>query len=156
MMLPQPGELLRDRMIAVRSIAAETRRRMSPDQFETVQPKQIPSLEDEGWVVDKRNKKSVRMRKPKPPDIAFEDRVWAAFAKLNFTSLNKDRTFTVRYGQGQSETQQVDVFAADDEVVLVIQCKSSETVRTAQFKKGAALLEGVESSCFWNDVVGVS
>ena len=142
MTLPPPGELLRDRMIAVRSIAAETRRRMSPDQFKTVQPKQIPSLEAQGWVVAKRNKKSVRMRKPKPSDVAFEDRVWAAFAKLNFTLLNKDRTFTVRYGQGHSETQQVDVFAADDEVVLLIECKSSETVRTAQFKKEIEAIQG--------------
>jgi DNA sulfur modification protein DndB len=139
---PPPGELLRDGLIPPKSIPAEIRRRMSPDLYVVVQPKQIPDREAEGWVVDKRNKKSVRMRKPKPHDVAFEDRVWAAFAKLDFTVLNKDRRFTIRYGQSAGETQQVDVFAADDEVVLLIECKSSETIRTAQFKKEVEAIQG--------------
>jgi DNA sulfur modification protein DndB len=142
MTLPPPGELLRDKMVAVKRIPAETRKRLSPDLFVTVQPKQIPDYEAEGWVLDQRNKRSVRMRKPKPHDIAFEDRVWAAFAKLDFTSLNKDRTFIVRYGLATGETQQVDVFAADDEVVLIIECKSSEEMRTAQFKKEVEAIQG--------------
>ena len=133
MTFPPPGDLLRDHMIAVKSIPAETRKRLSADQYISVQPKQIPAMEDEGWVIDKRLKRSVRMRKPKPHDVAFEDRVWAAFAKLNFTSLNKDRTFLLEYGSSAGETQQIDVFAADDEVVLVIECKSSEELRIVQF-----------------------
>ncbi len=138
---PLPDDVLRDRLIAVKSIPAETRRRLSPDQFITVQPKQIPGLEADGWVIAARNKRSIRMRKPKPHDIAFEDKVWAAFAKLYFTSLNKDRTFTLRYGQGQGETQEIDVFAADAEVVLVIECKSTEIVRQGQFKKEVEALQ---------------
>ena len=135
MMQQPPEELLRDKMIAVRSIPTEIRKRMSPYQFVTVQSKQIPHMEAAGWVLDIRNKRSVRMRKPKPHDVAFEDKVWAAFAKLQFSSLNKDRTFEIRYGKNPGEVQHVDVFAADEEVVLVIACKSSETVRTSQFKK---------------------
>src|SRR5580704_17136152 len=123
-----------DALLPRRSIAAQIRKRISPEQLISVQPKQIPPREADGWVVDRRNKKSVRLRKPKPHDIAFEDRVWAAFAKLNFTSLNKDRAFTIRYGSSAEEARQVGVFAADDEVVLLIECKSSETVRTAHFK----------------------
>ena len=120
MMLPPPGELLRDSLIPQKLIVAEARRRLSPDLFVSVQSREIPGRESEGWVVDERNKKSVRLRKPKPHDVAFEDRVWAAFAKLDFVALNKDRRLTIRYGQSVGETQQVDVFAADDEVVLVI------------------------------------
>jgi DNA sulfur modification protein DndB len=129
-------------MIAVKGIPAEVRRRVSPDQFVTVQFKQIAALEEDGWVVDKRNQRTVRMRKPKPHDIAFEDRVWAAFAKLDFFYLNRDRTFTLRYGTATGETQQVDVFAADDEVVLVVECKSSEDLRTVQFKKEIEAIQG--------------
>lgn len=142
MTLPPPGELLRDQMIAVKSIAVETRRRLSPDQFMPVQPKQIADFEADGWVVDKRLKRSVKMRKAKPHDTAFEDRVWAAFAKLNFNGLNGDRTLKVRYGPEPGELQQVDVFAVDDEVVLVIECKSTERVRTAQFKQEVEAIQG--------------
>jgi DNA sulfur modification protein DndB len=136
------GSLLRDGLIAPRSIPAETRKRIAGDQYATVHPKQIPDFEADGWVEDRRNKKSVRMRKAKPHDIAFEDRVWAAFAKLNFTSLNRDRKFKIKYGASPAETQQVDVFAADDEVVLVIECKSAAEVRQGQFKKEIEAIQG--------------
>lgn len=85
------------------------------------------------------------MRKAKPNDIAFEDRVWAAFAKLKFTSMNRDRGFRIRYGQTPNESKQVDVFAADDEVVLVVECKSSGTLRPHQFKDEIEAILGVKA-----------
>ncbi|MEH0109014.1 DGQHR domain-containing protein [Tersicoccus sp. MR15.9] len=99
-------------------------------------------MEENGWVLDRRNKRSVRMRKPKPHDVAFEDRVWAAFAKLGFTSLNRDRRLTLKYGLGDNECQQIDVFAADDDVVLVVECKSSAETKTGQFKKEIEAIQG--------------
>ncbi|GGC46440.1 hypothetical protein GCM10010974_30900 [Brevibacterium sediminis] len=142
MIIPPPGELIRDSLIVEKRIAAETRRRLNADHYATVRPTRIPDLEEDGWVVDTRNKKSVRMRKPKPHDVAFEDRVWATFAKLGFTSLNADRHMTIRYGQGESDRQQIDVFAADQDVILVIECKSTTEARTSQFKKEVELISG--------------
>jgi DNA sulfur modification protein DndB len=135
MTLSTPGNLWRDVLIPSKSIPAEIRKRMSPDQLITIQPRQILEYEADGWVIDKRNQKSIRMRKAKTHDIAFEDRVWATFARLDFTSLNKDRSFSITSDGGSGVAHQVDVLAADDEVVLVISCRSSETVRTVQFKK---------------------
>lgn len=122
-------------MLPLKSIPTETRKRISRDQYSVVQPAEIPERELDGWVVDKRLRRAVRMRKPKAHDVAFQDRVWAAFAKLQFTTLNRDRTFSIPYGLGITGSRPVDVFAADDEVVLVIATRSSESVRTHQFKK---------------------
>lgn len=137
-----PGDLLRDALLPAKKIPAETRKRLSPNVFQTIQPKLIPDLEADGWVLDVRNKRSVRMRKPKAHDVAFEDRVWAAFAKLQFTSMNRDRHFRIRYGTGDNERKQVDVFAADDEVVLVIECKSQSSLRAHQFKDEVEAMQG--------------
>lgn len=142
MTLPPVGELIRDSLLPTKSVPAEIRRRLSPDLFQTVAPTRISEMEEDGWVVDRRNKRSVRMRKPKPHDIAFEDRVWAAFAKLGFTSLNRDRSLTLRYGAGANECQQIDVFAADDDVVLVVECKSTVDTKTRQFKKEIEAIQG--------------
>lgn len=49
-------------------------------------------------MLDTRLKFKAKMRRPKPHDIAFEDRVWATFAHLQFTHLNADRGFKLRYG----------------------------------------------------------
>lgn len=139
------GGMLRDGMLPTKSIPAETRKRLSPYQFETISPKLIADHEADGWVVHQRMKRTVKMRRPKTHDIAFEDRVWAAFAKLQFTFLNRDRLFKIQYGRTGSDSSQVDVFAADDEVVLVIECKSTESIRSSAFKKEIEGIHGTRS-----------
>lgn len=98
----------------------------------------------EGWVLDKRLKTTVWMRKPKTHDLVFEDRVWAMLARLGFSSLNADRRLKITYGKGTNESKQIDVLAADDEVVLVVECKSSgaEQVPTYQFKTEIEAITG--------------
>lgn len=137
-----PGENVRDALLPAKKIAAETRRRLSESMYETISPKVLDDFEADGWVVDRRNRSSIRVRKPKPHDVAFEDRVWAVFAKLQFGLLNRDRHMRIPYGKGANETTQIDVFAADDEVVLVIECKSLESTRAHQFKKEVEAIQG--------------
>jgi DNA sulfur modification protein DndB len=137
-----PGEAIRDHLIAVNKIPAETRRRLATHVLETVAKSKVAEYEQNGWVVDKELKTRTRMRREKPHDVAFEDRVWAAFARLQFTHLNRDRAFKLQYGTATNQTQQVDVFAADDEVVLVIECKSTEKIRSEQFKKESEAIAG--------------
>ena len=109
---------LADGFIAEKSIPAEIRRRLAPDNFQTIAPPMQASFEDEGWVIDHKNLKSVVMRRKKTHDVAFEDRVWALMAKMHFSKLNASRLFTISYGAGGNEKSQIDVFAADDEVYV--------------------------------------
>lgn len=118
----------------MKRLAAETRKRLSPYLHKTISLKSIDETEKDGWILERRNKASVRVRKLKPHDVAFEDRVWAAFAKLSFTLMNRDRTYRLVYGAGPSQSKLVNVFAADDEVALIVECKSAPTLRRHQFK----------------------
>lgn len=126
---------LQGQLIAARSIPAETRRRLSPYESASVAHSRVSEFEAQDWVIDKALKTRTRLRKEKPHDVAFEDRVWATFARLEFTHLNRDRTFQVAYGDAPNESAGFCVFAADDEVALVIECRSSETIRSGQFKR---------------------
>jgi DNA sulfur modification protein DndB len=137
-----PGEAIRDHLLPVNKIAAETRRRLAQHVFETISKGKVEDYEQSGWVVEKELKTRTRMRKEKSDDRAFEDRVWAAFARLQFTNLNRDRLLKLQYGDAQNQAQQIDVFAADDEVALVIECKSTETIRSGQFKKEIEAISG--------------
>jgi DNA sulfur modification protein DndB len=130
-----PGDAIRDHLIPVNKIPAETRRRMATHVIEAIAKGRVGEYEQNGWVVDKELKTRTRMRKEKLHNVAFEDRVWAAFARLQFTHLNQDRAFRLRYGIATGQAQKVDIFAADDEVVLVVKCKSTEQIRAEQFKK---------------------
>jgi DNA sulfur modification protein DndB len=139
---PPPGELIRDHLIPAKKINGEARKRLSENLIESIKHAQIPDYEADGWVLEDRLKFKAKMRRPKPHDIAFEDRVWATFAHLQFTHLNADRGFKLRYGSAENQQQQIDVFAADDDVVLVIECKSTATIRPGQFKKEIEAFSG--------------
>ena len=98
----------------------------------------LPELQEEGWEEYKQYKdpKYVGVRMKKPFYEVFEDTVWLIFAKMGFHYMNSDRNFGMTYDfQNPNHTQQIDVFAADDECVVIVECKSAETRRDGNFKK---------------------
>ncbi len=93
--------------------------------FESVPHELVNKYQSEGWSVHKEYKTTTRMSRPKPIDVAFEDEVWSMFAKMGFTYLNRDRNLRLPYSDNPNLTQQIDVFVADDETVLIVECKST-------------------------------
>ena len=56
-------------------------------------------------------------------------------AELDFTELNATRAFTLSHGDSDKESKQIDSYiAADDEVVITIECKWTATVQSSTFK----------------------
>jgi DNA sulfur modification protein DndB len=137
-----PGEAISDHLLAFNKIKGETRKRLLPHTFETISKGKVEAYEVDGWVVEKELKTRTRMRREKRHGRAFEDRVWAMCAQLQFPHLNRDGSFKLSYGAAPSAKQQIDVFAADEESVLLIECKSSETIRPGQFKKEVEAISG--------------
>jgi DNA sulfur modification protein DndB len=137
-----PGEAISDHLLPFNKIKGETRKRLLPHAFETISKGKVEAYEADGWVVEKELKTRTKMRREKRHEQAFEDRVWAMCAQLQFPHLNRDGSFKLSYGAAPSATQQIDIFAADEESVLLIECKSSETIRHGQFKKEVEAISG--------------
>jgi DNA adenine methylase len=117
------GPLLTD----VSKIRREAVRRRKTHDERTVAPEQIPELEAEGWEVDKKLKRATRMKRLKSIDERLENRFWLLLAKLAYPEINDGRKFNVvieRKGAAPLR-KQVDVFAQDDETVIVAECKAS-------------------------------
>jgi DGQHR domain-containing protein len=93
----------------------------NPDSLAT----KVQGEEQDGWTVAKRNKKSVRLAKPKPMDRQLEDDVWCLLYRFGFKELNADRNFTIRVGE-QAPPRQIDIFAKDDETVFIVECTHSQ------------------------------
>lgn len=105
----------------------------------------LQELEEEGWeyVKDYADAKFVKIRKEKPFDEQFEDQIWLLLYQMGFKYLNKDRKFKMTYDfQNPNFTQQIDVFAADDETILLVECKSTEETKDGTFKKEIEALHG--------------
>lgn len=99
--------------------------RKSSYLMEGINREQLEKYVNDGWEIDKEFKTKVHVRKLKPIDIAFEDEVWSTMADIGFYYLNKDRKFTIPYSDDLALTQQIDVFAADKETILIIECKAT-------------------------------
>lgn len=105
----------------------------------------LPDFEEEGWEKyrEYKNPKFVGIRKDKPADEIFEDKVWMLFANMGFSFMNSDRYFVMSYDHQNPEfTQQIDVFATDEETIIFVECKAAEIMTDGKFKKPIEALRG--------------
>lgn len=104
--------------------------------FDSVSKLLREEKEAEGWEVYKESKLKISIRQQKPNDEAFEDKVWSLMARMGYRTLNIGRKWVLPYGEAESETQQIDVFAMNEDTVLVVECKAAEEKnKKGSFKK---------------------
>lgn len=104
---------------------AEYTRRTKQFDEETVEATLRASRESDGWYMHRENKASLRMRKPKQSDEILENRFWNILYRFGYAELNKGRRFRIFIGKAESAGEKlVDVFAKDDETIVVAQCRS--------------------------------
>jgi len=135
----------------VSSLKGEIQRRRDAFLHESVKKTTLQEYIDEGWDLEKELLHKVKVKKSKPHDILFEDRVWALFARLGFSVLNKNRQFRIDHSKDPTiPGKQIDVFAADPDTVVLVECKSCEKKKTVAFSKEigelAHIKEGVANT----------
>ncbi len=107
-------------------------------------------LQKDGWSQyrEYKDKRFIGIRKTKPFDEQFEDRVWCLFYALGFKIMNSDRHFIIQYdGENNSFSQQIDVLALDEETILVIECKAAQQIKDGKFK--------TEIEAFRGKIIGI-
>ena len=120
-----------------RDIQAELRKRKLAFTDITVPMSDELSHVEDGWEVFRRNKKTLRLRKPKPIGQQLEDDVWALLALAGFPEMSPGRNFTIPVSGDSAEVppKQIDVVAVDDDTALVVECKASEGPRKRSLQK---------------------
>lgn len=144
---------LLSRLVSGKDITKELGRRRHIYEYQSIsnrKPQLIEEMISEGWQQERESKTTVRLRKLKSHDVQCEDRVWTLLALMGFKVLNKDRHLHVPYNLKENLTQQIDVFAKDDETVLLVECKSADKNKVSDFKKEleatAGQMEGLRNS----------
>ncbi len=142
---------LLENLAETESLKGDIRRRRDPFVYETIKKTRLEEYTDDGWELFRENVNTNRMRKPKSQDVFFEDRVWALFARLGFEIMNVDRNFRVPYSKEPEVLgKQIDVFGADSETVILVECKSSETRKRTSFSKDIAEIGHIKEPAFKN------
>jgi len=113
-----------DPLVCGESLKKELQVRSKAYYVATVSAKNLPIYEDQGWYIVRENLKSFRIQLDKTVHELIEDQIWTLYARLGFKELNKNREFRVECGDGTC--RKIDLFAKDDEVVLITECTSAE------------------------------
>ncbi|NHK26519.1 DGQHR domain-containing protein [Parvularcula flava] len=117
-----------------------TERKKRKDSYvrETLTHSQADALIDKGgWELDKKHKYKTRIKREKSIDEELENRFWLLLDALGFSELNQGRKFQVKFvRRGNVEgVKQIDVFAKDDETVIVAECKACSELRKRSLQK---------------------
>jgi hypothetical protein len=125
---------------------AEFKRRRDEFIYEKVPiGAEAPYVED-GWIISKKLKRRTRLQKTKSIDRQLEDRVWRLFYKIGYNDLGKGHNFSIRYkaADGTLREKQVDIFAKDDETVIVGECKACVDYKSRSLAKDLAEFIGLK------------
>lgn len=109
-------------------LTAAYRKRKKTNDEKSVHPADVLDEEAKGWTVQRRGKRASRLKRPKSHDQWLEDSVWCLLHQMGYRILNSE-FFKINFcrDDGSVGKKQVDVYAEDQETVLVVECKSRET-----------------------------
>lgn len=122
---------------SIDKLSGLARARARDYETKTVNPALVDKLVSDGWTVDRSNKKSVRLRRPKSHGTLLEDRVWTLLHRMQFPILSNEGggKLVLDARDAESPSTQIDVVGIDDEVAVAIECKSAENFgRRPQFQ----------------------
>lgn len=105
--------------------SSEYRKRRSAYMFKSVHKVDAPEETEKGWLIQRSGKRTTRLKRIKRHDKRLEDRVWCLLYSMGYRTINGEN-FKITFNREDSSIgrKQVDVYAEDSEIALVIECKS--------------------------------
>ncbi|NQX56672.1 DGQHR domain-containing protein [Pedobacter panaciterrae] len=127
-------ETLLSKLISDLELKSELAIRKNAYEISSVIKTQKEQYLENGWIIDKEFKTKVRLKRFKPVDVRFEDKVWTLLANLGFGLLNDNRKFNIPC-DNEGNVQELDVIAIDEEAILLVKCEASEANKKGDFRK---------------------
>ncbi|HUP60440.1 MAG TPA: DGQHR domain-containing protein [Thermoanaerobaculia bacterium] len=103
------------------SLRGIARHRTRTIDTKTVQRTAIERWLQEGWEVEKKNRKSVRLKKPKPPLDLLQQRVWSLFYRLAFDHLTGELPSEL-VRKNAPEREAIPIVAIGEEIAVAVRC----------------------------------
>lgn len=127
------------------------RHRMRAVETKTVQRSAIERWQAEGWEVEKKNRKSVRLRKTKLPLDLMQHRIWSLFYRLSFDHLTSEFPSELTRKE-PAEAEAIPIVAIGEEIAVAIRCfRNDAPGRLSRLgervRKFAELREGLARAC---------
>lgn len=124
-----------------KKLAALYKAKKKPYEECSVSFNEAEERKKQNWVEVVILKTKVRMQRPKPVCMAFEDRIWSLFYDLGFRNLNRDDHLEIKWGDGEGDHKQIDMLAVGEDAIFVVECKAASKLTTSSFK---SIIDGIE------------
>lgn len=133
----QPSEsLLWPLLDKAGALRTEYRRRNSKFDQRRVRDELLSEALADGWQVHKKHKNVAVVRRDRKIDERLENLWWVLLYKMGYKDLNSGRQFRVKFTRkGVRGEKQIDVFASDDETVIITECKACDRLRHRSLQK---------------------
>ena len=120
-----------DNMFPRDELIGFSRRQSKSFLRKTVRLGELDEALADNWEIQRHNKASVSLIRPKLRSALLESRVWTLFYRMGFPSLSGEggAQLLISPTDPKSPKQQLDVVALDREVALAIECKSFVKLR---------------------------
>ena len=112
------------------------RRRKSFDE-KTIPIDSLSEHETQNWRASRQMGKKVRIIREKVVDERLENKFWMLMFKMGFLEISQGRNFNILIERKGAEPlkKQIDVFAKDDETIIVAECKASDRLTRRSLQK---------------------
>lgn len=107
----------------------------TPYETMSIPLNELDDYVNEGWEEVSTSKHKAKIQKLKPIGMRFEDDIWCMFYNLGFRTLNYDEQLVIQWGNTPEDKHQLDVVAVGEEAIFVVECKATENIKQASFKK---------------------
>lgn len=134
----------------IEKLSGISRKKSKQFDFKAVHKADVEKYFGEGWILSRELKSSTQVKKEKPHGRALEDRVWGLFYRMNFAYLSGEGGAKLEISSNgiNSIKSQLDIVAVDNEVALVVECKSTkEPKKKPEFQEELAKFS-ITKECF--------
>jgi len=121
------------------------RRRKDANDYQKVGSDDESDLTKIGWSLHKKMQSHVWLKRPKSSDTMLEDRIWCLFYRMGYPRLSGPK-FRIEYRNNDGSTghKRIDVLAADDETVVVVECRAREARGKRSLQKDIEDIEALQ------------
>lgn len=128
---------LNDLLVDEKSLKKEYNQRKDKYIYKTIHPKLLDEYTTNGWEEYSKLKNEIKIRQLRKFDEILENRFWVLLYKMKYLEMNQGRKFRIKLLRKAAEDgeKQIDVFAKDEETIIIAECKSAEKLKKKTLQK---------------------
>lgn len=120
------------------------RRRRDVNDYQKISKGEEKEYLQDGWLIHKQMQSHAWMKRPKSAEAILEDRIWSLFCRMGYPRLSGPK-FRIEFKDGNGTgLKRVNVLAADEETVVVVECRARESRGRRALQKDIEDLENLQ------------